>query len=224
MECSMTGPPVSGRFGSMGALPSSTIRKRQSGRPCLRAMREVPVHYCLALSDIAPVLVRLTNETPQSQRWEGARVLIVEDERVVARNLELQLSDLGYHVVASVASSGEAALGVFLTASPDIVLMDINLETAMRGTEAGRILWERHRVPIVYLTAYTDEKTLNEATASMPYGFIDKPYRPAQFHAAIRLALDPLGPGDGAYPSARSRRGNRTDTLVPPPDSKRTDP
>jgi AmiR/NasT family two-component response regulator len=60
----------------------------------------------------------------------------------------------------------------------------------MRGTEAAAILWQHFQLPVVYLTAYTDNQTIDEAKLSMPFGFVVKPYHAAQVHAAIQLALD----------------------------------
>jgi chemotaxis response regulator CheB len=147
-------------------------------------------HYCLPLSAIAETLGRLVSDTEALGRERRKpRVLIVEDEAVVALNLEERLGDLGYEVVGAM-SSGEEAVRIAAEVCPDIVLMDVHLSGTMTGTEAGRVLWERHALPIVYLTAYSDEGTLAETKASMPYGFIVKPYRPAQIQAALKLALD----------------------------------
>ena len=151
------------------------------------AIAELPVHYCLGVRAIAQTIVRVAREP--AARPAQPHVLIVEDERIVALNLESQLTDLGYRVVGSVAS-GEEALHLAATAPPDVVLMDIQLAGKMRGTEAGEALWTQLGVPIVYATAHSDEKTLAESRASMPYGFVVKPYRAAHVHAALQLALD----------------------------------
>lgn len=153
------------------------------------AMKEVPVHYCLPVSGIATKLIQLANEPVDTPAKFKPRILIVEDEGIIAMNLEKRLTDLGYSVVASV-SSGEAALNTVVRASPDIVLMDIHLSGKMTGTEAAKILWEQFGIPIVYLTAYADEESINDAKPSMPYAYIVKPYQPAQIHTAIQLALD----------------------------------
>jgi CheY-like chemotaxis protein len=163
------------------------------------ALEELPVHSCLPVARIADAIVQLS--TQRSAGPDRRRVLIVEDERVVALNLERQLTSLGYRVVASVPS-GEEALRIAASVSPDVVLMDVQLAGAMRGTEAGESLWTRLRIPVVYATAYSDERTLANARSSMAYGFVVKPYRAAQIHAALRLALDrrdrELGADDGA--------------------------
>jgi len=153
------------------------------------AMKDVPVHYCLSVAEIGSKLVQLVNGHPADEAGRYApRILIVEDERIIAMNLETRLTELGYNVVASV-SSGEAAVGSLVNTSPDIVLMDIHLSGRMTGTEAARIIWEQHGIPIVYLTAYSDEDTVECAKPSMPYAFIVKPYRPAEIHAAIQLVF-----------------------------------
>jgi CheY-like chemotaxis protein len=87
-------------------------------------------------------------------------------------------------------SSGEDALSVVPTSSPDVVLMDIHLSGTMMGTEAGRRLRDAFKLPIVYLTAYSDEETIAQAKLSRPSAFIIKPYRVPEIHAAIELALD----------------------------------
>jgi chemotaxis response regulator CheB len=153
------------------------------------AIEELPVHYCLRVRAIAQTIMRVARDPVPVARPAHPGVLIVEDERVVALNIERQLIDIGYRVVGSVAS-GEEALRLAATASPDVILMDIQLAGKMTGTEAGAALWTQLGVPIVYATAYSDEKTLAESRASMPYGFVVKPYRAAQLHATLQLALE----------------------------------
>jgi chemotaxis response regulator CheB len=156
------------------------------------ALANVPVDYSLRLAEIAKKLVALTKEQPSAPPITGprsARVFIVEDERLVAMNLGNRLSALGYEVVGSV-SSGEEALQKVPASPPDVVLMDICLEGNMSGIEAARRLWERYQIPVVYLTAYADEETLDAVKTSNPYGYIVKPYRLEQIHVALQLALD----------------------------------
>jgi chemotaxis response regulator CheB len=156
------------------------------------AMENVPVHYCLQVSEIARKLVELAEEQPLPAPVSGpnnARLVIVEDERIVAMNLEHRLRELGYEIIGSF-SSAEECLDMVRRTMPDIVLMDIKLSGKMKGTEAARILWEQYQIPVVYLTAYADNRTLDEAKLSMPYGYVVKPFRPEQIHAAIQLALD----------------------------------
>jgi CheY-like chemotaxis protein len=117
-----------------------------------------------------------------------ASVLIVEDERLVAHDLENRLRGMGYDVVGSVAS-GEAALLMAETHRPDIVLMDILLAGAMQGTEVARRIWNRWNIPVVYLTAFSDSMVVEDIKQSEPYGYILKPFDPKQVHVTIQLAL-----------------------------------
>ena len=117
-----------------------------------------------------------------------ASILIVEDERLVAKDLENRLRALGYNVLGS-DLSGEAALLMVEEHRPDIVLMDIVLAGAIRSTEVARRLWNRWRIPVVYLTAFSDAVVLEDIKESEPYGYILKPFEPKQLHAVLQLAL-----------------------------------
>jgi hypothetical protein len=116
------------------------------------------------------------------------RVLIVEDERVVARDIKDCLEALGYEVLAMVAS-GEAAIVKARQLRPDVVLMDIRLEGEMDGTEAGQIIWHELQIPIIYATGYSDQATVDRATETEPFGYILKPIRERDLYIAIRTAL-----------------------------------
>ncbi len=151
-------------------------------------MKDLAVHYCLKPPAIAQTVTRVCRDTiPPAAR--PARLVIVEDERVAALNLEAQLSDLGYEIAGSVGS-GEEAVSLVARSRPDAVLMDVHLAGRMSGTEAGLAIWEQHRIPVVYVTAYSDQQTVLDATRAMPYGFVVKPFRATQVHAALQLALD----------------------------------
>ena len=158
----------------------------------LSARDNVPVDYCLPVEDIARKVIALATEQPAPPPLTGpqsARILIVEDERVVAMNLEKRLRNLGYEI-AGVAGSGEAAIELAGRTLPDLVLMDIRLEGSIRGTEAARRIWKQFQIPIVYATAYADAATLDEVKATEAYGYIVKPFRPKDIQATIQLALD----------------------------------
>ena len=118
-----------------------------------------------------------------------AKVLIVEDERVVALHLRQQLSRLGYQVPA-MATAGEQALQHIRDFQPDVVLMDIHIEGDIDGIEtAARIPPELH-VPVIYLTAYSEEATLERARLTKPYGYLLKPFSERELHAAIQMVLE----------------------------------
>jgi diguanylate cyclase (GGDEF)-like protein/PAS domain S-box-containing protein len=116
------------------------------------------------------------------------RILVVEDESVIAFDLELQLTSLGYQVVG-VAANGKDAVKRADTLCPDIVLMDIHLDGDMDGVEAARWVRERYRIPVVFLTAYAETNTLKRAEASQPYGYLVKPCDGRELHATLQMAL-----------------------------------
>ncbi len=116
------------------------------------------------------------------------RVLVVEDERVVARDIEKRLKKLGYVVPASVAS-GEAAIEQVAKLRPDLVLMDIRLKGQMDGIEAAEQIRADFDTPVIYLTAYADEATLQRAKVTEPFGYIVKPFDERDLQVAIEVAL-----------------------------------
>ena len=104
-------------------------------------------------------------------------------------SLEKRLGKMGYQVTGAV-SSGEAAIRLARRTTPDVVLMDIHLAGRVSGTEAAKRIWEQLQIPVVYVTAYADSATLDEVKRTEPYGYIVKPFRAEDVHAAIQLALD----------------------------------
>jgi PAS domain S-box-containing protein len=117
-----------------------------------------------------------------------ARLLVVEDEGIVALNIQRRLEGLGYNVVANVASGEEAIIAAQET-HPDLVLMDIKLDGNVDGIEAAAQIRDRFQIPIVYLTAYTNEETLNRAKLTEPYGYILKPFEARDLATSIEVAL-----------------------------------
>ncbi len=116
------------------------------------------------------------------------QVLIVEDESIVALDIQSMLGSLGYEVPA-VVSSGEAAIEKAAETHPDLVLMDIRLKGDMDGIEAAEQIRGRFNIPVVYLTAYADDETLQRAKITEPYGYILKPFGERELHTAIEIAL-----------------------------------
>jgi PAS domain S-box-containing protein len=117
------------------------------------------------------------------------KILAVEDERIVALHLRQQLTSLGYNVVA-VAASGERALAEMKAQRPDLVLMDIHIEGAIDGIETAALIPAELRIPVIYLTAYSEEATLERARATKPYGYLLKPFSERELHATIQMALE----------------------------------
>ena len=116
------------------------------------------------------------------------KVMVVEDERIIALDLKHELEGLGYKVSATVPS-GELALKRMGELRPDVVLMDINLEGYIVGVEAARQIHTQHQVPVVFLTAYAEDETLKRAQASLPFGYLVKPCESRELHATLQMAL-----------------------------------
>ena len=117
-----------------------------------------------------------------------ARIMIVEDEGVVALQIRESLESMGY-AVPLVALTGEEAVDKLLETEPDLVLMDIKLTGALNGIEAARKIRGRLDVPVVYLTAFSDEETLALAQGTDPYGYVLKPFEEKSLHAIIEMSL-----------------------------------
>jgi signal transduction histidine kinase len=118
-----------------------------------------------------------------------ARIMIVEDERIVAFNLQQRLLKLGYEVPVVVAS-GEQALRGIDNERPDVVLMDIHIEGDIDGIETAKRIGVNSHTPIIYLTAHSEELTLDRARATMPYGYLIKPFSERELHATIQMTLE----------------------------------
>ncbi|MEM1171960.1 MAG: EAL domain-containing protein [Cyanobacteria bacterium P01_H01_bin.35] len=115
-------------------------------------------------------------------------ILIVEDELLIARHLASTLKRLGYKVIDMV-SSGEDALKVAKDKSPRLIIMDIVIQGDMNGIETAAKIYNNYNIPVIYLTAYADDETLNQAEETGSYGYILKPFQERELHATIRMAL-----------------------------------
>ncbi|MEX1002320.1 MAG: response regulator [Crocinitomicaceae bacterium] len=115
-------------------------------------------------------------------------ILVVEDESIVSKDIQHSLKKLGYNVVGS-ASTGERAFELAASEKPDIILMDIMLKGEMNGIETAQKIKEELQIPIIYLTAYADESTLEKAKVTEPYGYIIKPFKEVDLHTSIEMAL-----------------------------------
>jgi PAS domain S-box-containing protein len=116
------------------------------------------------------------------------RILVVEDESVVAKDIQWSLKSLGY-TICGWASSGEEALEKVEALKPDLVLMDIVLKGGVDGVEAAEHIRTNFDIPVVYLTAYADEHTLQRAKVTEPFGYILKPFEERELHTTIEVAL-----------------------------------
>ncbi|MCW8804040.1 MAG: PAS domain S-box protein, partial [Ignavibacteriaceae bacterium] len=116
------------------------------------------------------------------------KILIVEDEQIVAKNIEKRLTAAGYQEAASV-STGEEAIEKVKSVPPDIILMDIKLKGKIDGIETADILRKNYQLPVIFLTSYTDEETFQRAKNTEPFGYLIKPFETKDLNRAVELAL-----------------------------------
>lgn len=116
------------------------------------------------------------------------KILVVEDEIIVAKDIKGSLECLGYSVT-DIADSGKEAIAKAAVNQPDLVLMDICLKEQMTGVQAAEKIWEHYKIPIVFLSAYSDINTLKTVKSAEPFGYITKPFRKKELHTAIKMAI-----------------------------------
>jgi PAS domain S-box-containing protein len=129
------------------------------------------------------------NACPATDSGTSARILVVEDEALVAENLRRCLRDLGYDV-AGIADTAAEAVGLAREHKPDLVLSDIKIKGRVDGTAAARTFSRELDVPVVFLTAHADEATLQRAWQTGPFGYIVKPFSERDLRIAIEIALE----------------------------------
>jgi len=117
-----------------------------------------------------------------------AKILVVEDESIVGLDIKNRLQRLG-HQVPDIIASGEQAIAQAEALMPELILMDIMLQGEMNGLEAADIIRERLNIPVIFLTAYSDESTLERAKAAGPYGYVLKPFKDRELYTTIELGL-----------------------------------
>lgn len=115
-------------------------------------------------------------------------ILIVEDEAIVASDIQHSLQKLGFFVIG-IAASGEVALTLIKDQQPDLILMDIMLQGQLNGLDTAELIMSSYTIPIIFLTAYVDEITLNRAKKCEPFGYIIKPFKEIELQTAIEMAL-----------------------------------
>lgn len=154
------------------------------------ALDHVSVDHVLPARWIGPKLLDLTARADASEKNNPppARILIVEDEGIVAANLQQSLAGMGYAPLDWVAS-GEAALVAARQERPDLMLMDISLAGRLTGVETARQVWQTWQIPVVFCTALSDVQTLRAVQSTENYGYVVKPFHGEAVRAAIELAL-----------------------------------
>lgn len=116
------------------------------------------------------------------------KIIIIEDEAIIAVELESTLQNLGYSIVGK-ARNGDAALDLFASTPADLVLLDINIKGTRSGIDLAKILNKKYNTPFIFITSFADENTVSEASSTMPYGYIVKPFSVKDLRSNIAMAL-----------------------------------
>lgn len=119
---------------------------------------------------------------------EKLNIFIVEDESIVAKDIQNSLTKLGYNVVGT-ANNGVDAIEKIEQLAPDLVLMDIMIKGNLTGIDVSEKIKEKMNIPVIFLTAYADEGTLSRAKITEPYGYILKPFKEIDLHSTIEMAI-----------------------------------
>ena len=118
----------------------------------------------------------------------ASKILMVEDDMIIAADISMQLTKLGYEVIG-INTRGEDALNTIEDNRPDIILMDIVLTGKMNGIEAAQIILEKYQVPVIFLTSNSDDATFQSAISAKPYAFISKPFQKSDLERTLKLTL-----------------------------------
>ncbi|MBD2519390.1 response regulator [Nostoc sp. FACHB-973] len=133
--------------------------------------------------------MNVTSILSNIQTTQTVRILIVEDEYILAMNLQEILESLGYTIL-DIADSAETAIEKAAQLLPNLVLMDIRLRGEMDGIQATEEIWNRFQIPVVYITGHSDNSTVERAKLTYAFGYILKPIKEQQLHVAIQTAIN----------------------------------
>lgn len=117
-----------------------------------------------------------------------ARIIIIEDEAIIADDIEMMLEMMGHEVIGNV-QNGDKALDIFSTNNPDLVILDITIKGSLNGIDLAHIIRDKYNFPFVYLTSHSDRMTLDAVKETLPYGYIVKPFTRQNLMSTIELAI-----------------------------------
>lgn len=169
------------------------MKPKQIGKPKHSAVHRSHPSRHLARPDPRSrvVFARDQGGGPEKRTEQPARILIVEDDFLVAMQMESALADAGFEI-AGVASSGQDAIELASSERPRLVVMDVRLAGDRDGIDTAVILFAEHRIRCIFATAHHDEHARRRAEPAVPLGWLAKPYTMASLIAMVRRALDEL--------------------------------
>ncbi|MGE0587583.1 MAG: LytR/AlgR family response regulator transcription factor [Cyclobacteriaceae bacterium] len=128
------------------------------------------------------------------------KLLIVEDEMIIANDMKMMLESIGYEI-SGIAKSVEKAIDILNEKKPDLALIDINLGKGMEGITLGLIVKDNHHIPFIFCTSYSDKKTVDEAKQVHPASYLVKPFNKEDLFVAIEIALTNFSGGTEEEPN-----------------------
>lgn len=148
---------------------------------------------------------------------EPIKILVIEDEMVIAANISLQLTELGYDVTG-ILPRGEEALAHIEVETPDIILMDIRLKGKMDGIDTANLIRLKYCIPVIFITGNADEVYFNRTKETHPYAFISKPFKKLDLQRAIELTIGRMAVEkielDGRSENTESQQESTTDDFI----------
>jgi DNA-binding LytR/AlgR family response regulator len=139
------------------------------------------------------------------------KITVVEDEMIIGAKVSMYLSELGYEVTG-IATRAEQALLSIQTNIPDIALLDIQLKGNMDGIELAQLLKQKYHIPVVFLTANTDDATFQRAKETRPYAFLSKPFNKLDLRRSLELTISLMQQRDTSIPN----EGRQREEKLPP--------
>lgn len=136
------------------------------------------------------------------------KILVVEDEMIIGAKISMQLTNLGYEVTG-ILPRGEEAILQIRENKPDILLLDIHLNGKLNGIETARLLQQTDNIPVIYLTANSDEATFNLAKSTRPQAFISKPFKQIDLQRAIELTISRMTDTAPTHPAIEQTEGDQ---------------
>jgi two-component system, cell cycle response regulator len=136
----------------------------------------------------APASAKAASRNDAAPRTEALSILLVEDEGIVARDLEETVTRMGYRVVG-IASEGVQAVCLAEELHPNLIVMDVGLKGEIDGIQAAQMIQERSPVPVIFLTGHRDATTLQRAIRTGPLGYLVKPFQEVELRCAIEVAV-----------------------------------